>query len=327
MLNKEVLNIIGESLHLEEQVSLEAFRRTFADLILNKKKFKNAYLTLYIYEKFCKTKDVQTRKTSARDFEDFLSAISGGSLADISTRHNSNQNNVFVENQFITEWVINNKREKADIVYGNGYKLTVKTLVEKNREVNMGAFEKKALFSELDIVQFLEERISSNNGIGLGSKPQLLSLLKRINIEGNWKKFADRFISMSDCIFDDDIILFIKSRENPRLFLINSEIFKMKLVECVVSPESFITLVNRWEGNNIRMDRGVLVSGIEPIILDFSYLNKHIVSFINENISKITKSFILYIEDFDNKESHRKQILGLCEETLDNIDINISDLI
>lgn len=327
MLNKEVLNIIGESLHIEEQVNLETFRRTFADLILNKKKFKNAYLTLYIFEKFCKTRDVQTRKTSARDFEDFLSAISGGRLADSTTRHNTNQNNIFVENQFITEWVINNKREKADIIYANGYKLTVKTLVEVNREVNMGAFEKKALFSELDIVQYLEERISSNNGIGLGSKPQLLSLLKRIKAEGNWNKFADRFIAMSDSIFDDDVILFIKSSENPRLFLINSEIFKMKLVECVVSPELFIKLINRWEGNNIRMDRGVLVSGIEPIILDFSYLNKHIVSFINENISKITKSFILYIEDFDNKESHKKNILGLCEETLDNIDINISDLI
>lgn len=327
MLNKEVLNIIGEALHLEDQVNIEAFRRTFADLILNKKKFKNAYLTLYIFEKFCKTRDVQTRKTSARDFEDFLSAISGGTVADSSTRHNTNENNIFVENQFITEWVINNKREKADIIYDNGYKLTVKTLVEDNREVNMGAFEKKALFSELDVVQFLEERVSSNNGIGLGSKPQLLSLLKRIKEGGNWNKFAERFISMSDCIFDDDIILFIKSRENPRLFLINSEIFKRKLVECVESPESFITLVNRWEGNNIRMDREVLVSGIEPIILDFSYLNEHIVSFINENISKITKNFVLYIEDYDNKEAHRKEIVSLCEETLDNIDNNISDLI
>lgn len=327
MLNREVLNIIGEALNLDEQVSLEAFRRTFADLIVNKKKFKNAYLTLYIYEKFCKTRDVQTRKTSARDFEDFLSAISGGTVADSSTRHNTNDNNIFVENQFITEWVVNNKREKADIIYDNGYKLTVKTLVEDNREVNMGAFEKKALFSELDVVQYLEERVSSNNGIGLGSKPQLLNLLKRIKEGGNWNRFSERFISMSDHIFDDDIILFIKSTENPRLFLINSEIFKKKLVESVESPESFITLVNRWEGNNIRMNREVLVSEIEPVILDFSYLNEHIVSFINENISKITKSFVIYIEDYDNKETHRKQIINLCEETLDNIDNNISDLI
>ncbi len=75
------------------------------------------------------------------------------------------------------------------------------------------------------------------------------------------------------------------------------------------------------------MDREVLVSGIEPIILDFSYLDEHIVSFINENISKITKSFVLYIEDYDNKETHRKQIVSLCEETLDQIDNNISELI
>jgi hypothetical protein len=327
MLNREVLNIIGEALNLDEQVSLEAFRRTFADLIVNKKKFKNAYLTLYIYEKFCKTRDVQTRKTSARDFEDFLSAISGGIVADSSTRHNSNDDNIFVENQFITEWVVNNKREKADIIYENGYKLTIKTLVEDNRELNMGSFEKKALFSELNVVQFLEERVSSNDGVGLGSKPQLLNLLNVIKENGDWDRFSERFISMSDHIFDDDLILFIKSSENPRVFLINSEIFKKKLVECVETPESFVTLVNRWEGNSIRIDREVLISGIEPIILDFSYLNEHIVSFISSNISKITKRFILYIEDYDNKEIHRQQIKDLCEETLSNIDNNISDLI
>lgn len=170
MLNIEILSLVSNSLNKDQNITLDSFKNVFNGLVENKDKFKNSYLNLYIYEKFCKTKDIQSRKTSARDFEDFLAAVFGGEVTDSTIRHNKNEDNIFVENNFITEWVVNNRREKADILYKNGFKLTVKTLVESNKEINMGAFEKKALFSEFDIVQFLEERVSSNKGIGLGSK-------------------------------------------------------------------------------------------------------------------------------------------------------------
>lgn len=326
MLNNEILKIIGESLKLNKNISVESLRDLFHYIISHKSKFNSAYLTYYILEKFCKTKDIQTRKTSARDFEDFLSAITGGVVTDNSSRHN-NKENIFVENPFITEWVVNNKREKADIIYDNGYMITVKTLVEKNDEVNMGAFEKKALFSEMDLVSYLEERKSSNNGIGLGSKPQLLGLLKIIGKKGLWKKFQDRFLEMSKNIFSDDIIMFIKNKENPRIYIISSVVFQNKLKNAVSSPTDFISLINRWEGNNIRMNRTKLVSEIEPIILDFSYLDEHLVKKMDENISKITKNIVLYIEDRENSEIYKKEIIILCNNTLNEIDKEYLNLI
>jgi len=327
MISKEILTVVGENISTDKEINLEFFDKVFNDLVINKEKFKNAYLTLYMYEKFCKTKDIRTRKTSARDFEDFLSAISAGTITDSSKRHNKNDEKIFVDNKFITEWVVNNKREKADIIYTNGYKLTVKTLVEDNNEVNMGAFEKKALFSELNIVKYLEERKSSNKGIGLGSKPQLLKLLNIIKENGNWNKFSKRFIEMSKNIYTDDIIVFIKSSDNPKIYLINSDIFRSKMAKCIKSPKSFISIINRWEGNNIRIDKKALVSGIKPILIDFNYLTKHIISQINSNLSTITKSFVLYIEDNNNKEKYKKMIMDLCEETIISINSNIKKLI
>ncbi|MCD4811779.1 hypothetical protein K8R14_04220 [bacterium] len=327
MLNKDILHIVAETLHPTTEISLETLTQIFEGIILDKKKFNHAYLTLYMYEKFCKTRDVQTRKTSARDFEDFVAAISNGEIADSSTRHNSNNHDILVENKAITEWVINNKREKADINYPNNYSITIKTLVESNKEINMGAFEKTALFAEFGVVQYLEERRSSTKGTGLGSKPQLFKLLSILQSNGSWDNFANRFINMAKHIYSDDIIVFIKSEKHPLIYLISSDIFNKKMAEAVQSPQSFINIVNRWEGNNIRMNRDSILHKVIPLQLNFSYLNKHIISQINTNLSTITKNFVLYIEDNHNKEIYKQEIFELCEETLSGIDNKLSELI
>ncbi len=159
------------------------------------------------------------------------------------------------------------------------------------------------------------------------SKTKNIGIPENIAKNGFWKKFAKRFIEMSKSIYSEDIIIFIKSHDTPRVYLVSSEKFINKIYECSESPESFIKLVNRGEGNNIRMDRNAILSDIEPIRLNFEYLNKHLITRVNSNISALIKNFILYTEDHSNKDNHREKIYSICEETLKDIDNNINHLI
>ncbi|EPB0942943.1 hypothetical protein [Campylobacter upsaliensis] len=63
--------------------------------------------------------------------------------------------------------IASNRREKADIIFANHYAFSVKTLIAKNTEINMGSFEKRVLFDGLRVDNYLSERKSSE-GAGVG---------------------------------------------------------------------------------------------------------------------------------------------------------------
>lgn len=186
-------------------------------IVLNKEDFNCAYLLNYLYQNIS-CKEVAKRKTTARDLEDYLAILFSGKITDEVKRENKNIKISIIENDFITNFTISNKREKADIIFNDNFALSVKTLMPDNHEINLGSFEKTALFYELDVYDYLGERKGKNGfihqeevKIGLGSRTLLKNLLLLIKEKDKYHIFKTRFLKMLKEIFSDDLLIAVKN--------------------------------------------------------------------------------------------------------------------
>lgn len=138
--------LIEKGILKRQNSSLEDIGNFFEYLISSKEKFNSAYLLNYLYTNIS-SKEVAKRKTTARDFEDYLAILFNGIVTDELKRENKSieTKNLVIENEFITKFVLSNKREKADLIFDQGYQISIKTLISSNTEINLGSFEKTAL--------------------------------------------------------------------------------------------------------------------------------------------------------------------------------------
>ena len=146
----------------------------------------------------------------------------------------------------------------------------------------MGSFEKKVLFDGLKVDNYLSER-KSKDGAGLGSIPQFLKLLKLIETLSSYEKLKEKFNKMVEFIYSDDLLLGVKNNDKMELYFFNGaeiiEIFKKHSQ----NKDDFLKIVNRFEGNSLRIDRTPLIQNcIKRISLDFSYLKSTVTKLINE---------------------------------------------
>lgn len=181
----------------------------------------------------------------------------------------------------VKDKIASNRREKADIIFANHYAFSVKTLIAKNAEINMGSFEKRVLFDGLRVDNYLSERKSSE-GAGVGSKPQFLKLLKLIETLSSYEIFVEKFNKMAEFIYDNDLLLTIKNNEKMELyFFAGSEIVAL-FKTMSKDKENFLSIVNRYEGNSLRIDRNALIKACKrSALLDFSHLNHSVMNLIN----------------------------------------------
>lgn len=277
---------------------------------------KNKFYTLYIYNylfNFISSDEVSKRKTNARVFEDLLAIIFNAIVADTKVRSNLQFK---VDDYFINvkDKIASNRREKADVIFTNHYSFSVKTLIAKNTEINMGSFEKRVLFDGLKVDNYLSERKSSD-GAGVGSKPQFLKLLMLIETLSSYESFREKFNKMIKFIYSDDLLLCIKNNEKMELYFFNGneivEIFKFHSI----NKEEFLKIVNRYEGNSLRIDRNALIQKCnKKIILDFSYLKESIISLVNQFDYHLHKSYIDYFASKNSKELIFKDLENLFSE-------------
>lgn len=295
---------------------------------LNKTKeiFNSAYLLNYIYQNIS-AKDVAKRKTTARDFEDYLSILFSGMITDEIERRNNNINIPQIENDFITNFTISNKREKADIIFKGNFALSVKTLMQNNKEINLGSFEKTAVFHELDVYDFLNERKGKNGllnkeqvKIGLGSKVLLKNLLLLLEEKGTYQIFKTRFLKMAKEIFADDMVIAIKNDLEMDLYFIKGEDFYNLFKDNIDNINKFMTIVNRWEGNSIRVNREQFLNIATHIKLDFTFIQNSILKYFQEFEDKTTKILVKYINDVDNKELYQKEMCLEIENIINLIE-------
>lgn len=307
---------------VKRNINIKSIYDFFKYLELNKNKFYTLYIYNYLYN-FISSDEVAKRKTSARVFEDLLAIIFNGKVADTEQRQNLQYQ---VSDYFLNvkDKIASNRREKADIIFPNNYSFSVKTLIAKNNEINMGSFEKRVLFDGLKVDNYLSERKSSD-GAGVGSKPQFLKLLKLIETLSSYEIFREKFNKMLEFIYSDDLLLTIKNNDKMELYFFSGaeivEIFKNHSV----NKEEFLKIINRYEGNSLRIDRTAFTSQCtKTLMLDFKYLNKSIITLINSFDYKLHQSYFNYLT---KGKEHKKAIMQDLEALFDEFDKHCKDLI
>ena len=292
------------------------------------KKFHSLYILNYLYN-FIVSDEVAKRKTSARVFEDLLSILLNGSLTDTQSRKNI-QSDVPDYFKFAKDKMAGNKREKIDLLFNNDYGVSVKTLMKSNKEINLGSFEKKVLFDDLGVSEYLTERKSSKkDSMGLGSKTQLKKLFEHLQETNKYEEFRERLVSMFDFIFADDMILAIKDSTKLELYFIKGVDFTKLIEENSYEIENLLTILNRWEGNSIRIDRERLMhSTSRKIVLDFEVLDKNIMKQVNDFDELLHKNYIKYFYKINRKdkiEIEQKVFIAL-KHLFEDFDKNYGEL-
>lgn len=236
-----IISFLKEFMHLKEIKNIDEIYDFFNDLSA-KDDFNTLYILNYLYKFICND-EVAKRKSSAREFEDLLAVLFNGIVSDNEIRKNLD---VIVPEYFknIKDRIASNKKEKADVLFKD-FGISVKTLIPKNKEINMGSFEKNVLFDDLGLESFLTER-KSKSLIRLDSVSQLNNLLNVIKTTQKLDKFYDKFINMAKFIYSDDLLVAIKSDANLELYFFNKD--EIYSVFTDYSNDINLTnLVNRYE--------------------------------------------------------------------------------
>lgn len=277
----------------------------------SKLKFNSLYVLNYIYS-YITSNEVAKRKTSARVFEDLLAIIFNGIVTDSEERKNI-KSEVPEYFKLTKDKMAGNKREKIDLLFNEKYGVSVKTLMIDNQEINLGSFEKKVLFDGFNVIQYLTER-KTESTIGLGSKPRLKELLTLIEKNGQYNDFKERLVQMYDFIFADDMILAIKDNKKISLYFFTGKEFTNLVSLNSEKIDSLLTIINRWEGNSIRIDRNKLIqSATKSVELDLTILDKTVIRSVNELDYKLHKIYIEYFNEDNNK--------NLKDELIKSLDI------
>ena len=265
----------------------------------SKTKFNSLYIMNYIYM-YIASDEVAKRKTSSRVFEDLLAIIFDGEVTDNKKRKNI-KSEVPECFELVQDKLAGNKREKIDLLFNDSYGVSVKTLMMSNKEINMGSFEKKILFDGFGVSNYLTER-KTDSDMGLGSKPRLKKLLELLKKNNNYEKFQNRFEKMFSFIFADDIILAIKENKKMYLYFFSGEEFTTLFTSKIGDIDALLKILNRWEGNSIRIDRSLLLENSTRMVeLDFSLLNDTVISLINKLDYKLHETYIQYFNEEDNQ--------------------------
>ncbi len=194
-----------------------------------------------------------------------------------------------------------------------------------NKEINLGSFEKKVLFDGLNVTKYLVER-KTDEEIGLGSIPRLKGLLNRIKKENNYDVFSKRFVEMFNYIFGDDFILAIKDKTKLHLYFFTGQEFTSFVTSRINDIDLLLEVVNRWEGNSIRIDREKLLKSCKRVIeFDLSILDETVIEIVNKMDFKLHQTYIDYFNGKD-KSTLKNELNDQIKILFDEFDKNITIL-
>jgi hypothetical protein len=243
----------------------------------------SSLLGIYLYENIA-SEEKRKRKASARDFEDFISYIFEGKVMDNDTRSNMPNSELKGINRTLGAYIASNRREKMDILFESGYGISVKTSMPDNKEINMGSFAREALFDGF----LTSSEYGSERKGGLGSKPQMQETFLKIYKLKLWGEFCKRFRLMVDNIYVDDLVYVIKSGNSLELYFLNNSELRKILKDAIGNgPENAVSVINRYEGNSLRIERKQVMEKSVHIELDFSKLENTKISRILTHLSDL----------------------------------------
>lgn len=272
------------------------------------------YQVLY---NFVSSAEVRDRHTSPREFEDIFCSIFGTESTDTGVRVNPTPTKEILEYDKFTigdDWNIStdlcgNKREKADVSIG-GYEISLKTLKGKrynelgtiidssfNNEINVGSFSFRALFKGI----LTDEELAKlgDRKSGLGSKKQIrANVLNPIKNHGKTKEFLCRLKMFFGYVYEEDLVIVIKSDYRTFLYLIPNKTFVDVICTLYEKNENcFEEVWYRWENNNLRFNLSKLFEYIDKYKLPYQKICLNLVSFEKQDaISNFNKTLRQNIE-------------------------------
>ena len=266
------------------------------------------------------------RKVTARDIEDFIADIFNGTVTDEESRQNSSTMPITDSSStldIVNSYIASNYREKCDIEFNNSYKLSIKSFITDNKEINCGSFAREALFKDI-VDNYGGERKS-----GLGSKGQLLDLFEQIELNGKWDAFVNRFTYMTNNIFKDDLLIFIKGGNNVDIYLVDSTMFKNTLISAVSSgPKFAVSVLNRYEGNSIRIERDIFLSPeiSTHIGLNFNNTNENALNKIDLELQKLKDKTLNYLSNNSASLDNYSELISLFSSSYKNTISELFDI-
>ena len=130
---------------------------------------------------------------------------------------------------------------------------------------------------------------------------------------------------MAKEIFADDMVIAIKNDLEMDLYFIKGEDFYNLFKENIDDINKFMVIVNRWEGNSIRVDREEFLKIATHVHLDFRFIKDSILKYFQEFEDKTTKILVKYINDVVNKELYQKEMCSEIESIINLIEQKIKD--
>jgi len=191
--------------------------------------------------------------------------------------------------------------------------ISAKTLIPKNKELNIGSFSAEALFNGF-IDKIPNERDT------LGSKPLLKKIFSQIQKQGKWNEFKKRFLDMIKNIYATDLFIAIKNDKILDLYIINRNDFQKYFCGLVNSDvDKIISFINRFEAHALRTER-------EPLLKIAKHISINLEGKSTEKLrnlqSKVDEIYSLTINSFCDKDSIKistKKIKNVCDSLIKSI--------
>ncbi len=244
---------------------------------------KLAKLILFDFKNYLNHPAVYKEKYTASALENRLALLGNGRTSDDLPKINPRIDILLNEEEIekipsgIHQKICSNFREKGDLIFydpkkDSSYKVSIKSLIPDNKEINFGAFDFTALVVGILEDEFLAlgERKSkievstdtTNYKIGRGSKAQLAQLFAYLNEVGKLDEFIERWEIVFKGVFKEDILIYIKNHQRLQIYLLSNSEFRICISESLRAfwNDMGKSAINRWEGNSIRMTRDVIVN-------------------------------------------------------------------
>jgi hypothetical protein len=257
----KVRDLNSLKLALDKLISLALREDVFAQLIL---------LDLYLSVNH---ESVHKDNSTGRKIELKLSRLMALTTGDDLIRENPrieillSPDEIALFDEEVITLVANNYREKGDLFFINSqtnslYKLSIKSLVPSNDEINFGAFEFLSTFKGLPILDNplngLQERNRSINftyygrryeNLGLGSSAKLRNVWDFIENIGQKENYLHRFRILLGAVYKDDFMIYIKDPNFFKIYLVRN----IDFIEIILDKIQQGFKHMRVEGNGLRV--------------------------------------------------------------------------
>lgn len=208
---------------------------------------------------------IAKRKVSAINFEEFLAVclFKGRVISEKSRIDEPRVPEIELgfEDPEVARRVLRNRLEKLDVELGP-LRLSVKTLIPENRELNIGSFSAEALFSGF-LPYIPNERDS------LGSKPLLKEQFEKVRGGAKWDQFVERFTKMVNAIYTNDWIIVLKAGRRMDVYTIGAENMRELLIGAIrAGPSGTVAFLNRFEAHALRVELDPIISKAHHVRID-----------------------------------------------------------